>query len=591
MRVIAGDLRHLYGLTLLNVVHLMLRGAPVGILFLVILELLGPRDQIDVARLVLLFLAMAAIMLADLFLAVRVHVLGYVSAYALGTKARLRLGDHLRLLSLGFFKKRDPGDISALLLQDMAKVESIFAHFFLDALACLVLPAMMCAFFLVRDWRLTLLMVAAVAVAVPTLLLAGRLIDRFGRRHIVSRNRTASRLLEYLQGIKVLKAFCLTGRNFKRLDATMRRLRDDSIRLEAVAGAPVMCYVVILELGFVGLLVYGAQLYAAGGITAPVFVLFLVVGYKFFEPLINFGVFVSEMRYMNIAAGRIAAVMDTPPLPEPAEPAVPRSMDIVFDRVGFGYGQTRVLHDLSFRVPEKGMTALVGPSGSGKTTITSLLVRFWDVDAGGISIGGADIRSIPAQTLNALVSVVFQEVYLFRDTILGNIRIGKRDATRAEVIRAAKAARCHDFIENMEKGYDTMVGEGGATLSGGEKQRLSIARALLKDAPIVILDEATASLDPENELLIQQAIAAMVRSKTLIVIAHRLKTIARADQILVVDKGRIGQSGVHEALLASGGLYAALWNEQQRAGGWKFRGAAGPAPDARPVPAGPGVAA
>ncbi len=572
MRVIAGDLRHLYGSTLLNVLHLMLTGAPAGILFLVVLELLSPRDQVRVARLIGLFAAMAAIMLLNLFVAVRVHVRGYISAYALATEARLRLGDHLRRLSLGFFKKRDPGDISALLLQDMAKVESIFSHFFLDAMACLVLPAMMCAFFLASDWRLTLLMVGAVAVAVPGLLLAGRVIDRFGRRHIVSRNRTASRLLEYLQGIKVLKAFCLTGRNFRRLDESMRRLRDDSIRLEAAAGAPVMLYVIILELGFVGLLVVGANRLAAGSLAIPVFVLFLVIGYKFFEPLINFGVFLSEMRYMNIAAGRIAAVLDTPPLAEPAVPLQPGPMDIVFDRVRFGYGQRKVLEGVSFRVPEKAMTALVGPSGSGKTTITSLIARFWDVDAGSIAIGGVDLRNIPLETLNASISVVFQEVYLFRDTILHNIRIGKRNASREEVIRAARTARCHDFIERLEKGYDTMVGEGGATLSGGEKQRLSIARALLKDAPIVILDEATASLDPENELLIQQAIAAMVRCKTLLVIAHRLTTIARADQILVVDKGRIVQSGVHETLLASGGLYATLWNEQQRARGWKFRG-------------------
>jgi ATP-binding cassette subfamily B protein len=573
MRVIAGDLRHLYGLVLLNVVHLMLRGAPAGILFLVVLELLQPREAVDVARLAALFALMAAAMVADLFVAIRAHVRGYISAYSLATAARLRLGDHLRRLSLGFFKKRDPGDISALLLQDMAKVESIFGHFFLDAMACLVLPAMMCAFFLFKDWRMTLLMVVSVAVAVPGLLLAGRMIDRFGRRHVVSRNRTASRLLEYLQGIKVLKAFCLTGRDSRRLDEAMRRLRDDSIRLEAVAGAPVMLYVIILELGFVGLLVFGARLFATGELTTPVFVLFLVIGYKFFEPLINFGIFTSEMRYMQIAANRIAEVLDAPPLPEPAQPSLPASMDIVFDHVCFSYGAAPVLADVSFHVPENSMTALVGPSGSGKTTITSLIARFWDVDAGTISIGGTDVRDISVAELNARISVVFQEVYLFRDTVYNNIRIGKRDAAPEDVLRAAKAARCHEFIERMEKGYDTLVGEGGTTLSGGEKQRISIARALLKDAPIVILDEATASLDPENELLIQQAIASMVRSKTLIVIAHRLKTIARAEQILVVDKGRIAARGAHEELLAEGGLYAALWREQQRARGWKFKGA------------------
>jgi ATP-binding cassette subfamily B protein len=212
----------------------------------------------------------------------------------------------------------------------------------------------------------------------------------------------------------------------------------------------------------------------------------------------------------------------------------------------------------------------VGPSGSGKTTLTSLMARFWDVAGGSIAIGGVDIRSIPQKELNGLFAMVFQDVYLFRDTILGNIRVGKKDATREEVIGAAKAAQCHDFIAGLADGYDTLVGEGGATLSGGEKQRISIARALLKDAPIVILDEATAALDPENELLIQQAIGELVRDKTLIVIAHRLKTIAGADRILVIDGGRVRERGTHEELMANADLYARLWEEQQHTGGWKF---------------------
>ena len=299
--------------------------------------------------------------------------------------------------------------------------------------------------------------------------------------------------------------------------------------------------------------------------------MFLVIGYKFFEPLINFGVFISEMRYMNIAAGRITDVMDTPPLKEPDAPQHPKTFDIEFHNISFGYTHTRVLKNVTAQFPENSITALVGPSGSGKTTITSLIPRFWDVDEGSITIGGIDIRQIPTEALNALISVVFQDVYLFQDSIFNNIRVGKKNASKEEVIRAAKTAQCHEFIRQMENGYDTIVGEGGSTLSGGEKQRISIARALLKDAPIVLLDEATASLDPENELLIQKGIGEMVKSKTLIVIAHRLKTIARADQILVIDQGTVAEKGTHEALLANDQLYARLWNEQQKAGGWKFK--------------------
>jgi ATP-binding cassette subfamily B protein len=419
---------------------------------------------------------------------------------------------------------------------------------------------------------MTGLMLATVMLAVPAILLAYRLVGWFGRRQITSRNLSASRMLEYLQGITVLKAFSLTGKGFARLDKTLRRLRDDCIRLEAAGGAPIILYGLVLDMGYAALLVYGAHLLAQGEIAVPVFILFLVIGSKFFEPLLSFGMFSAEMRYMNLAAGRIAEVMETRPLPESPQPRVPESYAITFDNVRFGYGTGRtVLDGVSFRMPERGMTALVGPSGGGKTTITSLIARFWDVDGGNISIGGVNIRDIPQENLNGLFSVVFQDVYLFQDSILNNIRVGRKEATKQEIIAAAKTAHCHDFIEQMEQGYETRIGEGGATLSGGERQRVSIARALLKNAPIVILDEATAALDPENELSIQKAINALIREKTVIVIAHRLKTVIGADQILVLDDGHIKERGNHQELLEKQGLYAHLWNEQQRAGGWKFR--------------------
>ncbi len=571
IRVIAGDMKNIYFTTFLNAVHLILKGAPFGILFLVVLELLKPRSELDISKLVLLFAGMAIPMLINLFLAIKVHVRAYISSYNLSTETRLSLGDHLRKLSLGFFKRRDPGDISALLLQDMAKVELVFSHFFIDAIACIILPLMMAGFFFMVDQRMALLMILSVILALPALWGAQKIVVYFGKKHVASRNLTSSRLLEYLGGIKVLMAFNLTGKNFKRLDRIMRKLCNDSIKLEAATGVPVLVYMTILDLGFISLLVFGVHLLLQGEISIPVLLMFLVIGYKFFEPLISFGAFISEMRYMNIAAGRITDVMDTPPLKEPDTPQHPKTFDIEFHNISFGYTHTRVLKNVTAQFPENSITALVGPSGSGKTTITSLIPRFWDVDEGSITIGGIDIRQIPTEALNALISVVFQDVYLFQDSIFNNIRVGKKNASKEEVIRAAKTAQCHEFIRQMENGYDTIVGEGGSTLSGGEKQRISIARALLKDAPIVLLDEATASLDPENELLIQKAIGEMVKSKTLIVIAHRLKTIARADQILVIDQGTVAEKGTHEALLANDQLYARLWNEQQKAGGWKFK--------------------
>lgn len=570
LKTIAGDMRPVYEATWMNTLHMMLNGAPYGFLYVVLMELLKPREEINIHRISLMFGVMLVILVLNVLLAMKVHTKSYVTSYSLSSEARLRLGDHLRKLSMGFFKKRDPGDITSLLLQDMAKVEQVFSHLFVDALACLIIPGIMTLIFLVADVRLTGLMVAAVILAVPALILGQKVIAFMGREHIQTRNRVNSRLLEYLQGIQVLKAFNLTGSRFHRLDAVLRKYRSDSIKLEAVAAGPVIAYMTILELGFVGLLLLGVHLYVHGSIAVPILLVFLVMGYKFFEPLSHFGVFVSEMRYMHLAASRVTDVMETPPLTEPDVAKVPGSHDIAFSNVSFSYDRCEVLSGIRAVFPEKSITALVGPSGGGKTTITSLISRFWDVGDGVVSIGGVDVRDMNTEDLHAMISMVFQDVYLFQDTIINNIRVGKKDATRDEVMAAAKVARCHEFIEKLDGGYDTMVGEGGSTLSGGEKQRISIARAILKDAPIVLLDEATASLDPENEMHLQQAIGELVRSKTLVVIAHRLSTVVHADQILVLDKGCIAEQGSHSDLLEEGGLYARLWNEQQRAKGWKF---------------------
>lgn len=571
LRIIAGDLGPIIKTILLNILHLMLKGFPYGLLFFVIMELLKPKAQIDVKTILWMFVVMGAVMIINIFIAIKVHVDGYINSYNLTTDARLRLGDHLRKLSLGFFKKRDPGDISSLLLQDMSKVESIFSHFFIDATACIVLPGVMASFLFIADFKLTAFMVAVACVSVPTLLFGQKLITYFGRKHMETRNKVASRLLEYLQGIKVLMAFNLTGRDFKRLDDVMKKFSIDSIKLEAAGGAPVMTYLLLLEFGFIGLMLLGGYFFDLGGMELPVFLLFLVIGYKFFEPLVNFGIFTSEMKYMALAAKRITDVVETKPLSECADPRVPTEFNIEFEDVSFGYTDKTVLKNINADFAENSITALVGPSGSGKTTLTSLIARFWDVGSGSIKIGGNDIREISYENLNSMLSVVFQDVYLFQDTIYNNIKVGKKDATKEEIIEAAKKANCHDFIMDLDDGYETMAGEGGARLSGGEKQRISIARALLKDAPIVLLDEATASLDPENELLIQKAISEMVKNKTLIIIAHRLKTIANANQILVLDNGEISECGVHKDLVEKNGLYKRLWDEQQKSGGWKFR--------------------
>ncbi|MCB9480867.1 MAG: ABC transporter ATP-binding protein [Desulfobacteraceae bacterium] len=572
IKIIGADFRKLGSTVFLNIIHLMLKGLPFGILFFVVSELTKPREEIDKVKLYYMFAAMGIFMAVNVFVAIKVHVMGYINSFTITTEARLKLGDHLRKLSLGFFKKRDPGDISSLLLQDMAKVETIFSHFLIDSIACLVLPVLMASFFFAADFRLAGIMVFFVFAAVPALAGAQRIIDSFGKKHIATRNKVASRLLEYLQGIKVLIAYNLTGSNFKRLESTMKTFCRDSIKLEAAAGGPVMIYLFILECGFISVLLFGAHLFVKGEIAFEIFLAFLVIGYKFFEPLINFGIFTSEMKYMSLAAARISRVIETKPLKEPEKCEIPDNYDIEFENVSFGYDdEKKVLKNIYACFKENSVTALVGPSGSGKTTLTSLIARFWDVKSGSVKIGGKDIRNIEYEKLNSMLSIVFQDVYLFQDTIFNNIKVGRKNASEEEVFNAAEKAGCHEFIMEFENGYQTMAGEGGARLSGGEKQRISIARALLKDAPIVLLDEATASLDPENELVIQKAIGEMVKNKTLIIIAHRLKTIKTAHQILVLEKGMISEAGTHGELLRNNLLYSRMWKEQEKSGGWKFK--------------------
>ena len=570
MRVIAGNLKKLRKPLWLNIFNFILKGAPYGLFYLLLLELFKPKEQIDIQKIIWIFAGMAVILIIHLFIDMISQTNSGITGHTLLADARLRLGEHLRRLSMGFFKRRDPGDITALLLQDMRKVEEIFSQLFVDIIACVALCSVMALFFFFIDWRMALAMLCSVLIAIPLLLIGQKVVAYLGSKQIASRNNAVSRMLEYLQGIKTLKAFNLTGTKFIRLEKAFKKLRNDCIKLEAGAGVPVLSYLTILEIGFIGVLLLGLYLLFGGQITIPVLIMFLVIGYHFYEPLQQVGMFATEMRYYNVSAERIAEVMKTKPLPEPEENTRPNNFNIEFKNVTFKYYNTDVLKKINATFPEKSITALVGPSGSGKTTITNLIARFWDVDSGNITIGGINIKNIKPEHLLSYISMVFQDVYLFRDTVYNNIKIGNNEADRDQIIAAAKSAQCHEFIEKSERGYDTMVGEGGSTLSGGEKQRISIARAILKDAPIVLLDEATASLDPENELLIQNAISELVQSKTLIVIAHRLSTIAHADNIFVIDNGRVVERGKHVELISADGMYSRMWDKQMQARGWKF---------------------
>ena len=570
MRVVAGSIKKLQKPIWLNIFNFILKGIPYWIFYLWLLELLKPKGQIDTQRIILLFVGMLVVLIAHLFVAIIARTNAFITGYTLTADARIRLGDHLRRLSMGFFKRRDPGDITALLLQDMDKVEHIFGHLFAEVVACIILPLVLLLFFFYVDWKMASVVLITVLIAACFLLISQKITDYVSRKRIASENNAVSRTLEYLQGIKTLKAFNLTGTEFVRLKKALKKLQSDSVKSEVAISGSVGSYLTILELGFVALLLAGIYFFFNNQIAIPVLVMFLIVGYCFYDPLKIRGPFGAEMRYMNVGAERIAEVINRKPLTEPDEDHELDCFDIEFENVSFKYEDNYVLKNVSFKIPQNTITALVGPSGAGKTTIANLIARFWDVDSGEILIGGHNIKDLKTDRLLLYISMVFQDVYLFNDTVFNNIKIGKKDATKEEVIAAAKAAQCHEFIEKLPNRYNTIIGEGGSTLSGGERQRISIARAILKDAPIVILDEATASLDPENERLIQEAINELVKSKTLIVIAHRLWTIVNADNILVIGNERIVESGKHADLAKKGGLYSRMWNEQMQAKGWKF---------------------
>ncbi|MCK5506480.1 MAG: ABC transporter ATP-binding protein, partial [Thermodesulfovibrionia bacterium] len=514
---------------LLEILKSMLQGQPYFVILLVMLELLKPLENpgtgIDFAQLTVLTVWLAASLVLLFIVGRSFYNIENRVAFGVVTEGRLSLGEHLRKLSMGFFKGRDPGDITALMLQDYSNIEMMVSRLLMDVVGALALPVVFSCFLLFFDWRMTLILLAPVPVAILAAVITRIIVLRLGNKHIKAKNTASSRMLEYLDGIKNIKAFNLHGKKFVRLEKAFQNLKRLSIKLEAAAGPSVLLGVWFLNVGIALIMLTGIYFVIEGTLSIPYFLFFLIIGTRMYDPLSRALVSFIELSYYAISANRIKEVFDIKPLPEPAVSRKLSNHNVEFKNVWFRYHETDVLKDVSFSLPENSMTALVGPSGSGKSTITRLIARFWDVSRGEILVGGLAVKKLKNSDLLSNISMVFQDVYLFNDTILNNIKVGKADASMEEVFAAAKKARCHEFIEKLPEGYETMVGEGGATLSGGEKQRVSIARAILKDAPVILLDEATASLDPENELYIQEAIGELIKSRTLIVIAHRLSTI------------------------------------------------------------------
>lgn len=553
---------------LLELIHGMLISMPTGFLLLIIKELF--RDEPSSQKLWTYVVIMLVLLIGQLFVSVKTIVASNVMTYSLSTALRIKLGTHLQRLSMGTFKHRNPGELASVVLQDVANFELIFGHTIGNMAAAFFATLITSVFLFITDWRLALVLLTALPLSWLLISISNYLVAKQGERHVKARNQTSARFLEYIQGIRHIKSFGMTGKRFSSLEKALDDFRKASIRTEAIPGPFVLTAGIVLEMFFLFMISLGVSFIVSGTMSVFAMITFLIVGYRLYEPIKVVLVDYVVLRYMNISLGRIFEVLRMP-VQSSGAGLQPKSFDLSFEQVDFSYhkGQ-QTLSKIDFKVPEKSMLALVGPSGSGKTTITALIARFWDVDAGKVSIGGVDIREMAPTTVYGLISEVFQDVYLFDDTIYNNIQFGRMGASEEEVVAAAELAQVLDFAWELPGGLQSKVGENGNRLSGGQKQRISIARALLKNAPIVLLDEATASLDPENEIYIQEAIQQLVKDKTVIVVAHKLATIRNADQILVLETGKIAEQGTHMQLMDKSGLYQRLWEIQQQSGGWKI---------------------
>lgn len=494
----------------------------------------------------------------------------YVSSYNQSEATRLRVAEQMRKLPMSFFNARDLSELSSNIMTDCTNIETATSNIVPQLFANVASSALVLICLAFFDWRMALSVFAMLPLAALIFWISRKLQNRLFSKHISAKLTAEKQSQEYLDGIKVIRSCNLGGEKYKKLDDAFTELRSAAIRIELVSGSIMALSSMLLRSG-IGVTVFvGVHLLTSGRIDFLVMLMFLLIASRIYGPILTVLTLLPDILYLQVSNKRLRSLMKSNVMT--GETNIPiKNTDISFDHVNFAYGEETVLDGVSFTAKTGQITALVGPSGSGKSTISKLAARFWDTDSGTVNVGGVNVKEFDPEYLMQHFSFVFQDVILFNDTIENNIRIGKPDADDKDIKSAAKAACCDEFIEKLPDGYKTMLGENGATLSGGERQRISIARALLKDAPIVILDEATASLDPENEVFVQQAINQLVVGKTVLVIAHRLRTILDADHIVVLNQGKVVEEGKSKELLAGSGLFSKLYHTQQNNCEWRFR--------------------
>ncbi|MDM8238271.1 ABC transporter ATP-binding protein [Pseudoflavonifractor phocaeensis] len=492
------------------------------------------------------------------------------TGYFMVAEKRIHIGDRLRYIPMGYFNDNSLGNITAVVTTTLSDVENNAARCLVSVIGGFLNTLGLCLGLTVAEWRLGLLAIVGILAYLGVTELSQRAMLKTGPARQHAQMNLVEAVLEYIQGMSVVKSYGLDKDSGQAVQRTVDESCDKALSLEKSVIPWMGLRQVVVRVFSVAIAVCALAFYSGGTLSLARCLLMLVASFMLYAELESAGNMADNLQMLGASMDKANSIDDTPVMDIDGAELTTADASVEFQDVSFAYGDRTILDHVSLTVPSGSITAVVGPSGGGKTTLCNLIARFWDVQGGKITVGGHDVREYKLDSLMKNISMVFQSVYLFNDTVENNIKFGRPDATHEQVVAAARAACCHDFIMALPDGYDTVLGEGGGSLSGGEKQRISIARAMLKDAPIVILDEATASVDPENEAELQAAISALTRGKTLIMIAHRLNTVRNANQILVLSGGHIVQRGTHQELMAQGGLYADFVGVRQEALRWKL---------------------
>lgn len=562
------DRKKLYlaiGLGVLKAIFAALRISAIGVIVMGILDGHMTNKNIWAAVAIL-----AASVLGQLFINLKTTMLQTEAGYHSCANKRIEIAEHLRYLPMGYFNDNSLGHITSVTTNTMEALSDVATRVVMLTTQGILTTIVITAFVFIFDWRIGLLLTAGVAIYA----LINGAMQKATRKGAPAQQKASRELvaavIEFVQGIAEVKNYNLVSNRAKKLEATIKAKQYGDTHLEYAVIPYITLQEIVTKLTGVLMCAASVYFYINGSMSLLYCIMMTISSFMIYESLDVMAGFSALIRSVSICVDQANEILSIPEMDIEGADITPASHDIVLKHITFAYENRTIIDGVDLKIPEHTTTAIVGPSGGGKTTLTSLMARFWDVKSGEVLLGGKNVKEYSFDSLMRNFSFVFQRVYLFEDTIANNIRFGEPDAPMEKVIEAAKKARCHDFIMSLPDGYETVIGEGGASLSGGEKQRISIARAIMKDSPIIILDEATANVDPENEAELTKAIEELTKEKTIIMIAHRLKTVEHADQIIVIDGGKIVQQGKHGELMQQDGIYRTFVTDRQKAASWKL---------------------